>query len=303
MTQLLLDLKPEQPPTLDNFVAGANGELISRLRGLTDRGSFDAVYLWGASGCGKSHLLAATLAAARRPSLLLAAGDVGAEIAIVPGMLLAIDDVHNATHATIGTTGCETCHRSTVSWTSGVSYSHSAANAVGSGTCDTCHNGATAKGKSAAHIPITVATAKCDACHRSQASFATSVTMSHTAVTGMSCKLCHNGSYTSQGTQGALAKPTNHIPEAQLLNGASMDCNACHTSTTAWSTQRMNHNNSMGNGAGWCKACHQTGTSYLGSMEKKSLTHEKKTPVPTDCSMSGCHRPLGSKGAAYTKWD
>jgi len=94
VTQLLLDLKPEQPPTLDNFVAGANGELISRLRGLTDRGSFDAVYLWGASGCGKSHLLAATITAARRPSLLLAAPDAGAEIAIVPGMLLAVDDVH-----------------------------------------------------------------------------------------------------------------------------------------------------------------------------------------------------------------
>ena len=37
----------------------------------------------------------------------------------------------------------------------------------------------------------------------------------------------------------------------------------------------MNHNNSQGNGAGWCKACHQSGTNYLGNMEKKSLTHEK----------------------------
>jgi hypothetical protein len=37
-------------------------------------------------------------------------------------------------------------------------------------------------------------------------------------------------------------------------------------------------------------------------MEKKSLTHEKSTGV-TDCSQSGCHRPLGNKGAAYSKWD
>ena len=66
----------------------------------------------------------------------------------------------------------------------------------------------------------------------------------------------------------------------------------------------MNHNASLGNGAGWCKACHQSGTSYAGGMEKKSLTHEaKKGTVPTDCSMSGCHRPLGSKGSTYTKWD
>ena len=80
-----------------------------------------------------------------------------------------------------------------------------------------------------------------------------------------------------------------------------MDCNACHTSTTTW-TQKMNHNASQGNGAGWCKACHQSGTSYMGSMEKKSLTHQKSTGV-TDCSQSGCHRPLGTKGSAYTKWD
>lgn len=93
MTQLLLDLKPEHPPTLDNFVVGTNGELLSRLRGLTDRGSFDALYVWGPSGCGKSHLLAATVAAARRPACLLAGVDVGTEITISPGMLLAIDDV------------------------------------------------------------------------------------------------------------------------------------------------------------------------------------------------------------------
>ena len=37
-------------------------------------------------------------------------------------------------------------------------------------------------------------------------------------------------------------------------------------------------------------------------MEKKSLTHEKSTGV-TDCSQSGCHRPLGNKGSPYTKWN
>ena len=208
----------------------------------------------------------------------------------------------NATHASIGATPCETCHKSTSTW-SGATFAHSAINAVGTGTCDTCHNGSTAKGKTPGHIPITVVTAKCDACHKSQVSFATAVTMSHTAVTGMSCKLCHSGSYASQGSQGALAKPTNHIPEVQLLGGSALDCNSCHTSTTAWSSMRMNHNGSMGSGAGWCKACHQTGVSFLGSMERKSLAHEAKGTVPVDCSQSGCHRPLGNKGAAYTKWD
>ena len=113
------------------------------------------------------------------------------------------------------------------------------------------------------------------------------------------CKTCHNGSYTSQG---AVAKPTNHIPEAQLLNGAAMECNACHTTTTTW-TSRMNHNNSMGGGAGWCKSCHASGTAFLGSMEKKALTHQKKTPAAIDCSESGCHRPLGTRGTTFSKWD
>ncbi|MBI5786156.1 MAG: DnaA regulatory inactivator Hda [Rhodocyclales bacterium] len=97
MSQLLLDLKPEQLPTLDNFVAGANTELLGRLHDLADRESYEAVYLWGPEGCGKSHLLAATVAAAagHRPASFVAAADVGAEIATPTSMLLAIDDVQH----------------------------------------------------------------------------------------------------------------------------------------------------------------------------------------------------------------
>ncbi|OHC67516.1 MAG: DnaA regulatory inactivator Hda [Rhodocyclales bacterium GWA2_65_20] len=95
MTQLLLDLKPEQVPSLDNFVAGINAELVDRLRGLADPGCFDMVYVWGSEGSGRSHLLAATalLAAPRRPTTLLAAAQVGAELHLAPGGLLIIDDV------------------------------------------------------------------------------------------------------------------------------------------------------------------------------------------------------------------
>jgi len=97
-----------------------------------------------------------------------------------------------------------------------------------------------------------------------------------------------------------MAKPGNHIPEAQLLNGSAMDCNSCHKSTTAW-TQRMDHNGSMGAGAGWCIGCHLKGTAYLGNMDRESLSHDK--PGKADCSTSGCHKPLGNKGNTYTKWD
>ena len=51
------------------------------------------------------------------------------------------------------------------------------------------------------------------------------------------------------------------------------------------------------------ESCHATGTNYLGNMERKSLTHQARGNTPLDCSQSGCHRPLGNKGAAYTKWD
>ena len=215
--------------------------------------------------------------------------------------LMAVGKPNNATHATV-TGNCESCHQSTTSWNT-VTFAHSPANAVGTGTCDTCHNGSTATGKPGTHIPIPAGAARCDSCHRSQASFRTAMTMNHTVVTTAQCKTCHNGSYVSQGPQGALAKPVNHIPEAQLLNGAAMDCKACHTSTTAWSSMTMNHNASLGNGAGWCKGCHLRGTSFLGGMETKSLTHYERYAGQTDCSSSGCHRPLGNTGTSgYRNW-
>jgi DnaA family protein len=93
--QMLLDLKPEQSPTLENFVIGTNAELVERLRGLGSTGNFEALYLWGDPGCGKSHLLAATAASAqsRRPVLRLHAAEAGAELPLAPGSLLVIDDI------------------------------------------------------------------------------------------------------------------------------------------------------------------------------------------------------------------
>ena len=95
MTQLLLNLRPEQAPSLDNFVVGANAELVGRLRGLADPGAFEVLYLWGPSGSGKSHLLAATTALAqpRRPVLALGGEEASDDMRIAPGGLLVVDDV------------------------------------------------------------------------------------------------------------------------------------------------------------------------------------------------------------------
>jgi len=60
MKQLALGISPQPQPSLDNFVPGANAELISRLREL-QAGKFPEgiLYLWGEAGSGKSHLLSA----------------------------------------------------------------------------------------------------------------------------------------------------------------------------------------------------------------------------------------------------
>ena len=67
--QLALPISPPSEPTLENFVPGANAELLARLRALAAGELAEAVlYLWGEPGSGRSHLLAASA----RPGLVVA---------------------------------------------------------------------------------------------------------------------------------------------------------------------------------------------------------------------------------------
>ncbi|MDS1142544.1 DnaA regulatory inactivator Hda [Pusillimonas sp. SM2304] len=52
--QLILDLLPPSPPTLDNFEAGQNQAAVQALR---DCRPGRAIYLWGPPGVGRTHLL------------------------------------------------------------------------------------------------------------------------------------------------------------------------------------------------------------------------------------------------------
>ena len=64
MRQLLLDLLPETPPSLDNFVAGCNGEALAGLTDWLSPNNREAsLLLWGEGGAGKTHLLRASGAA------------------------------------------------------------------------------------------------------------------------------------------------------------------------------------------------------------------------------------------------
>ncbi len=192
---------------------------------------------------------------------------------------------------------CDACHSTGGTFTTST-FTHSATQGVLPLQCATCHNGSytqwNALGKPPGHLATT---ASCDTCHTGYTTF-TGATFNHTGIGPGTCSTCHY-----QGGPG-MATPNNHIPYAsQLLSGASMNCDSCHksTNTGGFMTQTMNHNNSQGNGAGWCKGCHQSGTNYLGTMQTKSLTHQKSSGV-TDCSQSGCHRPLGTQGTAYSRW-
>ncbi|MBS4099169.1 MAG: DnaA regulatory inactivator Hda [Sulfuricella sp.] len=66
MQQLLLAIAPQPAPTLENFVAGRNDELVATLRQFAAGNAGERfIYLWGEAGSGKSHLLAACRAAAQ----------------------------------------------------------------------------------------------------------------------------------------------------------------------------------------------------------------------------------------------
>lgn len=63
--QLALDLLQPASPTLENFVTGRNAEAVEALKQLAaGRAAERVVYLWGAAGSGRSHLLHALAAGA-----------------------------------------------------------------------------------------------------------------------------------------------------------------------------------------------------------------------------------------------
>ncbi len=63
MKQLLLNIQPPAAPGLDNFIPGQNGEALASLQTLlAGTSSTRFMYVWGAVGSGKSHLLLAAQA-------------------------------------------------------------------------------------------------------------------------------------------------------------------------------------------------------------------------------------------------
>lgn len=97
MRQLLLDLGPPPPPTLDNFITGRNGAVLAALRAIALGRGETALHLWGEAGSGRSHLLGAlgTLAGAR----YIACGTTAVPEDDVTVRIWCIDDVERAGRA------------------------------------------------------------------------------------------------------------------------------------------------------------------------------------------------------------
>lgn len=95
MKQLALTLATPPAPTLDNFVAGGNGEVLAALRTLVAGGSGETMLLlWGGPGSGRSHLLRATLAALAARGRDAASG-VAAAADLAEDGVLGADDVQH----------------------------------------------------------------------------------------------------------------------------------------------------------------------------------------------------------------
>ena len=96
MKQLALELSACADPSFGNFVIGANAEVVSALQSVA-RGDHAErfVYLWGAPGSGRTHLLAAVVgASARKPAVLARAAQADERLAEVsPDGLVALDEV------------------------------------------------------------------------------------------------------------------------------------------------------------------------------------------------------------------
>ena len=90
--QFALELSLNDEPRLENLIVGRNSEVLTHLNHLV-RDEFQpmALYLWGAGGAGKTHILR-SLAVSDR-ALYLTAGDFESEVALDEYRWFLVEDV------------------------------------------------------------------------------------------------------------------------------------------------------------------------------------------------------------------
>ncbi|MDE2364589.1 MAG: hypothetical protein KGM42_18070 [Hyphomicrobiales bacterium] len=235
----------------------------------------------------------------------------------VEGAKGALGTASYPNHVATAGRDCAACHATAVSggyvaW-SGGAYVHAATDT----NCSACHNGTTALGlKTPPHVP-TGAT-QCSNCHVNTASSFTTYTMTHSAVSSMRCDACHNGSYTGEGSKGALGTSSypNHVAPAgrdcvtchaastasfaSWSGGAYVhaatdtNCATCHNGTTALGLTTPPH---IPTGATQCSNCH---TNTASSFTTYTMTHSAVSSMRCDACHNGSYTGEGSKGAIGT---
>ena len=104
MQQLVLDIRPAAEPDFDNYLAGPNAEALARVRGLAEGSLRERiVYLWGDTGCGRTHLLQA--AARANPALVIADDVEALDEAAQLGLFAAIDAARDGDGAVLAAGG------------------------------------------------------------------------------------------------------------------------------------------------------------------------------------------------------
>lgn len=97
MKQLAFDFSVLPAPAFENFIPGRNAELVHNLRRIaTSREGERAIFLWGAEGSGRTHLLKAAVAAVRAasaPALYAADTRLPEDSAVYD--CVAVDDVES----------------------------------------------------------------------------------------------------------------------------------------------------------------------------------------------------------------
>lgn len=103
MQQLPLGVQLRATAVFDSFVPGRNAGAVAAVRAAVDRTGTAPVWLWGAPGSGKTHLLQSALAAwdqGRGPAAYLPLALPGLQASMLAGLencgLLALDDVDAA---------------------------------------------------------------------------------------------------------------------------------------------------------------------------------------------------------------
>jgi DnaA family protein len=96
--QLALDFSVAMPPRLDNVVVGRNAELVQHLRAIVEGHATERfVYVWGAAGSGRTHLLRAfvdaSLAAGASAGYVAGASSTAFPESLHALNVVAVDDV------------------------------------------------------------------------------------------------------------------------------------------------------------------------------------------------------------------